>query len=91
MLVQMTYVFWAPQNSRGINELKGPNGHSIFSCQTVNPTIYTSAEFAARRAQPDSFVNRLLAQPYDVVAGGGCREPYRDALLNHKIALTWLR
>lgn len=35
----------------------------------VNPNIYASAEFAARRAQPDSFVNRVLAQPYDVVAG----------------------
>ena len=37
--------------------------------RVINPTIYTSAEFAARRAQPDSFVNRVLAQPYDVVAG----------------------
>ena len=37
--------------------------------RVINPTIYTSAEFAARRAQPDSFVNRVLAQPYEVVAG----------------------
>ena len=37
--------------------------------RVINPTIYTSAEFAARRAQPDSFVNRVLAQPYDVVVG----------------------
>ena len=28
----------------------------------VNPTIYTPAEFARRRAEPDSFVNRVLAQ-----------------------------
>jgi len=37
--------------------------------RVINPTIYTSAEFAARRAQPDSFVNRVLAQPFDLVAG----------------------
>ena len=37
--------------------------------RVINPTIYTSVEFAARRGQPDSFVNRVLAQPYDVVAG----------------------
>jgi predicted nucleotidyltransferase len=37
--------------------------------RVINPTIYTSAEFTARRAQPDSFVNRVLAQPHDVVAG----------------------
>ena len=37
--------------------------------RVINPTIYTSAEFAARRAQSDSVVNRVLAQPYDVVAG----------------------
>jgi len=37
--------------------------------RVINPTIYTAAEFAARRAQPDSFVNRVLARPYDVVAG----------------------
>ena len=37
--------------------------------RVINPTIYTSAEFATRRAQPDSFVNRVLGQPHDVVAG----------------------
>ena len=37
--------------------------------RVINPTMYTAAEFAARRAQPDSFVNRVLAQPFDVVAG----------------------
>jgi predicted nucleotidyltransferase len=37
--------------------------------RVINPTIYTSAEFAARRAQPDSFVNKVLTQPYAVVAG----------------------
>lgn len=29
----------------------------------INPTVYTLAEFAKRRAEPDSFVNRVLAQP----------------------------
>ena len=29
----------------------------------INPTVYTPAEFAKRRAEPDSFVNRVLAQP----------------------------
>lgn len=29
----------------------------------VNPTLYTTAEFAKRRAEPDSFVNRVLTQP----------------------------
>jgi predicted nucleotidyltransferase len=29
----------------------------------ISPTCYTPAEFAKRRAQPDSFVNRVLAQP----------------------------
>lgn len=28
----------------------------------INPTSYTPAEFARRRAEPDSFVNRVLAQ-----------------------------
>ncbi len=37
--------------------------------RVTNPTIYTSAEFAAWRAHSYSFVNRVLAQPYDVVAG----------------------
>ena len=29
----------------------------------INPTLYTPAEFANRREEPDSFVNRVLAQP----------------------------
>lgn len=29
----------------------------------INPTCYTLAEFERRRAEPDSFVNRVLAQP----------------------------
>lgn len=29
----------------------------------INPTCYTPAEFARRRAEPDSFVNRVLSQP----------------------------
>lgn len=29
----------------------------------INPTCYTLAEFKQRRAEPDSFVNRVLAQP----------------------------
>jgi predicted nucleotidyltransferase len=29
----------------------------------INPTCYSSAEFELRRAEPDSFVNRVLAQP----------------------------
>lgn len=29
----------------------------------INPTCYTPAEFARRRAEPDSFVNRVLTQP----------------------------
>ena len=29
----------------------------------INPTCYTPAEFARRRDEPDSFVNRVLAQP----------------------------
>ncbi len=29
----------------------------------VNPTAFTPAEFKRRRAEPDSFVNRVLAQP----------------------------
>jgi predicted nucleotidyltransferase len=28
----------------------------------INPTCFTPAEFKRRRAQPDSFVNRVLAQ-----------------------------
>lgn len=29
----------------------------------INPTCYTPREFERRRAEPDSFVNRVLAQP----------------------------
>ena len=29
----------------------------------INPTVFTPAEFKRRRAEPDSFVNRVLAQP----------------------------
>jgi predicted nucleotidyltransferase len=29
----------------------------------INPTYYSAAEFARRRAEPDSFVSRVLAQP----------------------------
>lgn len=29
----------------------------------INPNIYTPLEFAQRRAEPDSFVNRVLSQP----------------------------
>lgn len=29
----------------------------------INPTLYTPAEFKRRRAQKDSFLNRVLAQP----------------------------
>ncbi|HMM53466.1 MAG TPA: transcriptional regulator [Candidatus Desulfobacillus sp.] len=29
----------------------------------INPTCYTPAEFARRRGEPDSFVNRVLSQP----------------------------
>jgi predicted nucleotidyltransferase len=28
----------------------------------INPTLYTKAEFSKRRAEPDSFVNRVLEQ-----------------------------
>ncbi|MSQ50153.1 MAG: transcriptional regulator [Betaproteobacteria bacterium] len=43
-----------------------------------NPTCYTPAEFARRRSEPDSFVNRVLSQPtlpligqIDELAGAG--------------------
>lgn len=35
----------------------------------INPTLYTPAEFARRRAEPDSFVNRVLAGPVIPLAG----------------------
>lgn len=31
--------------------------------RTINPSCYTPAEYSRRLAEPDSFVNRLLAQP----------------------------
>jgi predicted nucleotidyltransferase len=40
----------------------------------VNPTCYTRAEFERRRAEPDSFVNRVLAQP-TLLLWGGLHEP----------------
>lgn len=44
----------------------------------INPTCYTPPEFERRRAEPDSFVNRILAQPTlpligDVLEPGGAR------------------
>ncbi len=35
----------------------------------INPSLYTLAEFAHRRAEPDSFVNRVLAQPTIALIG----------------------
>ena len=35
----------------------------------INPTLYTTSEFSKRRAEPDSFVNRVLAQPVLVLMG----------------------
>jgi predicted nucleotidyltransferase len=40
----------------------------------VNPACYTRAEFERRRAEPDSFVNRVLAQP-TLVLWGELHEP----------------
>ena len=40
----------------------------------VNPTCYTVLEFERRRAEPDSFVNRVLAQP-TLLLWGEVREP----------------
>ena len=31
--------------------------------RTINPTCYSPADFERRRAEPDSFVNRILSQP----------------------------
>ena len=42
----------------------------------VNPTLYTPAEFAKRRAEPDSFVNRVLTQPVLPLIGN-LHEPAR--------------
>ena len=35
----------------------------------INPTCYSSSEFERRRAEPDSFVSRVLSQP--IVSLGG--------------------
>jgi predicted nucleotidyltransferase len=42
----------------------------------INPTCYTPAEFKRRRNEPDSFVNRVLAQPL-VPLVGTIHEPAR--------------
>jgi len=42
----------------------------------VNPTLYTKAEFNQRRAEADSFVNRVLAQPLLPLIGS-LHEPAR--------------
>lgn len=42
----------------------------------INPTCYTPAEFARRRAERDSFVNRVLAQPVLPLIGA-LHEPSR--------------
>jgi predicted nucleotidyltransferase len=42
----------------------------------INPTCFTPAEFKRRRAEPDSFVNRVLAQPILPLTGGAL-EPAR--------------
>ncbi len=35
----------------------------------INPTCYTPTEFKRRRAEPDSFVNRVLTQPILALVG----------------------
>lgn len=42
----------------------------------INPSCYTPAEFERRRAEPDSFVSRVLAQPL-VPLIGNIHEPAR--------------
>ena len=42
----------------------------------INPTCYTPAEFQRRRTEPDSFVNRVLAQPILALVGDA-HEPAR--------------
>ena len=42
----------------------------------INPTVFTPAEFKRRRAQRDSFVNRVLAQPV-LPLTSDAREPAR--------------
>lgn len=42
----------------------------------INPTCYTPADFERRRAEPDSFVNRVLAKPILPLIGDA-HEPAR--------------
>lgn len=42
----------------------------------INPTCYKPADFERRRAEPDSFVNRVLAQPILALIGDA-HEPAR--------------
>ena len=42
----------------------------------INPTCFTPSEFKRRRAEPDSFVNRVLAQPILPLTGDAL-EPAR--------------
>jgi len=42
----------------------------------INPTCYSPADFERRRAEPDSFVNRILSQPILPLIGG-LNEPAR--------------
>lgn len=52
---------------REVFGLLGPVQQAL--ARPINPALFTPEEFAARRAQPDSFVNRVLAQPVDVLWG----------------------
>ncbi|WP_374328393.1 hypothetical protein [Azonexus sp.] len=36
----------------------------------INPNCYTQSEYAKRLAEPDSFINRILAQPTLPLIGG---------------------
>lgn len=45
----------------------------------INPTLYTPAEFKRRRAEPESFVNRVLAQPVIQLVGEAL-EPARAVI-----------
>ncbi|MBC7620392.1 MAG: transcriptional regulator [Candidatus Saccharibacteria bacterium] len=42
----------------------------------INPNVYSPEEFETRRAEPDSFVNRVLSQP-TLVLIGDTHEPAR--------------
>ena len=44
--------------------------------QEDNPTCYTPADFERRRAEPDSFGNRILSQP-NLPLIGDVNEPVR--------------